>query len=90
MDIAETLARLVRTARNAFRADDCLTSLGFGQTAFEKIYGDLADAIYYLIGERSESFETSITHLALNAAHLSDDDRVSMLLAEYEKNRLCV
>ena len=90
MNLAETLIRLVRSAMDASRADECLISLGFGQTLFEKLHGEIADAIYYLIGENSSSFDDSTTFLALTASDLSTDDRVSILLSEYEKNHLSV
>lgn len=84
----ETLIRMVNAARECMSADRKLQEIGFENTPLFNIYGTIADAIYYLIDEKTDTFEESMTFQVLNDETLSDEECADMLL--YHKQRLLI
>lgn len=57
------------------------------ETPFNEIYGDAADAIYYLIGEEDPGkFDQSFTYDVLHTTSLTEDRAVALLMNEFKKN----
>ena len=50
-----------------------------------EIWGEILSGLYDLIGEETETFEESVTHLAMTAPLLSEERRVKMLYSRYLK-----
>ena len=71
---------LVNAYRNASNLDDGLINLGFTTTPCFDIAGDIADAIYYMLGENTETFDESVTAQTLWNAELSNDQCGNILL----------
>ena len=89
MGMKEVLDRLVAAAVEAKKMNDFMAKNGYENTPYDKIYGQLADAIYYLIGENEkyyETFDQSFTYIMLNSK-ASTDLKSELLLKEYEKNK---
>ena len=70
----------------AKQKDDELTKTGFSYTPLFDLYGGAADAIYYLIGEHTKTFDESVTFDAINRPGLLQEERFTLLADEYEKN----
>ena len=85
-NIKAALLRDVEVARNLLDASNAMESLGYPNNPFWTNYMNVADGIYKLIGEKTDTFEESITYLTLNAPYLTNERRVEMLMAEYKKN----
>ena len=85
-NIKAALLRDVEAARNLLDASNAMESLGYPNNPFWTNYMNIADGIYKLIGEKTDTFEESITYLTLNAPYLTNERRVEMLMAEYKKN----
>lgn len=85
-NIRDALLRMVTTARFLKKMAEAYTVLGLDNNPHHNAYGDLMDAIYYLIGEHTEEFDKSVTYLAINAPILTDERRAELLLSEYMKN----
>lgn len=85
-NIKAALLRDVEAARNLLNSSNAMEALGYPNNPFWTNYMNVADGIYKLIGEKTDTFEESITYLALNAPYLTNERRVEMLMAEYNKN----
>lgn len=85
-NIKDALLRMVRAARNAKRLQETYLKNGLDDNAAFQIYGDIADGIYYLIGEHTETFDDSATHRALTVPAFDDEHRVRLLMIEYKRN----
>lgn len=81
----EAMIRLVRTERLANETDEKLRALGYGDTPYETIHGDIADAIYFLLDEHTPTFDESLTFRTLRNIALSDDQCADILLAAYNE-----
>jgi len=61
MDSKKVLTHLIRAGRDARNMENVLSTIGYEETPFFHMYGDICDAIYTLIGEKTETFDESIT-----------------------------
>ena len=77
---------MVRSAMTAKKLSDAYLMVGLNDNAMHEMYGDIMDAIYYLIGEHVDEFDKSVTYVAVNAPILSDNRRVELLYSEFVKN----
>lgn len=85
-NIKDALLRDVDVCREMLKLHDAMASCGYPENPFWDTFSTAADGIYKLIGEHTETFEESITNLALTAPYLTNERRVEMLMAEYKKN----
>ena len=67
----EALLHLIRASEIARKMDATMNSLGYSNNPYADIFGELADWIYYLLGEKKEYFEESATYWALTRSILS-------------------
>lgn len=82
-----TLLRMLRAAERTRQMDEDLVKHGYSNSPYADIFGDIADAIYYLIGEQKNRFEDSMTYIMLHTDAITDECKVSLLMNEYRKNR---
>lgn len=82
----EALAKLVKAARTAKRADDALRNVGYTDTPYFDIYGDIVDGIYAMLGEKTNTLEESVTYTALSNPDMADDECADALVAKYCQN----
>ena len=85
-EIRDALLRMVRTAMFLKKMSEAYTILGLDNNPHHEAFGDLCDAIYYLVGEHTEEFDKSVTWIAVNAPFLTEERRTEMLMSAYEKN----
>ena len=86
--VKKALTRLVRAGLELKKLQDAYVQVGLNDTKLFVINGDILDAIYLLVGEKTNTFEESITHTVMTAPILTVERRVEMLAAEYRKNHL--
>ena len=77
--------KLVSAWQMAKTLDDGLTNLGFTVTPVFDIEGHIADAIYYMLGEKTATFDESVTHSTLTNHEYNESQMADALLAEYRK-----
>lgn len=82
-EIRDALLRMYRSARLARRLAKAMDDF---DTPYHEIYGDLADAIYCLIGEHVEPFTASHTHNILTSEILLEERAVTILYYIYKQN----
>ena len=87
-EIRDALLRMIRTAMFLKKMAEAYTTLGLDDNPHHNAYGDMCDAIYYLVGEHTEEFDKSVTWIAVNAPFLTEERRAEMLMAAYEKNHI--
>lgn len=85
-NIRDALLRDVDACREMLKLHDAMAECGYMENPYWDTFATLADGIYKLIGEKTDTFEESITYLTLNAPYLTNERRVEMLMAEYKKN----
>ena len=84
--VKKALRKMLNVAVFAKQKDDNLANSGCSHTLLFDLYGGAADAIYYLIGEYTNTFEESVTYNAINQPGLLPEERLTLLTNEYEKN----
>ena len=85
--IRDALTRMLKTTLFLKKTAEAYRVLGLNDEVFNEAYGDMFDAIYYLVGEHTEEVENSATWRAVNTTVLNDDWKVEMLMTVFEKNR---
>ena len=85
-NIKDSLLGFVEAAFELKKCSDAMDACGYPDNPFFDNYANVADAIYKLIGEHSETWESSVTYLTLSAPYLTNERRAEMLYAEYKKN----
>ena len=86
MDVQDSLEKMVRTARKMLYMMDQMTVIGCHESMLNSFFGDIADAIYCLVGEKTNSFDESVTFDVLYDDLLTDSVRITKLMREYHKN----
>jgi hypothetical protein len=77
---------MVKAWRTANDMDCELMKLGYGTTPYFYIAGDIADAIYYAVGEHSDDFDKSVTFNVLENKSLTNEECTNILMFEYNKH----
>lgn len=85
-DIRDALLRMYRVAKKSMNLEKSLEEIGYGGGLVNDIYAEAADAIYCLIGERTETFKQSVTYVVLHTVSLDEDRAVCLLLGAYKRN----
>ena len=81
----EAMRNLVSAYREAKDIDNGLEKLGFHATPCFNIAGRIADAIYAILGEDTQSFDESITAVTLENTDLSPIECADVFVLEYHK-----
>jgi len=81
----DAMLRLVKAWKKANDTDETLQELGYNTTPYEEIAGNIADAIYYILGEQTNTFDESVTFRTLSNFTLSAEKCTDILMAAYEK-----
>ena len=88
MNEKRVLTHLVKAARDAIHMERVLKEIGYKETPYFGLYGEIADAMYCLIGEETETFTESETHNAINDTYTPDEECAERLMDIYRKNTL--
>ena len=84
MDIELVISNLVDVAEKAIALDKPMKDAGYDDNPYFTIYGHIADALYHLIGEKTNMFDDSITYCILNNSDLDHNSRVQIFLTAYK------
>jgi hypothetical protein len=82
----EAMKHLVRAHRIAMDIDKIFRSLGYSETPYDDIAGYVADGIYFLLGEHTDTFDKSVTFSVLNNKEKTEEEKCASLLCEYVQN----
>ena len=73
MNTTQILTHLIRAGRDALHLEKTLNSLGYRETPYFNLYGEITDAIYGILGEETDTVEDSLAHAALNDCLTPDE-----------------
>ena len=79
----DAIIRFIRAWRKANDVDAAMVKLGYSNTPCFEIASDLADAIYYLLDEKTRTLDDSVTYKTLSNKNYSDEQCAEILLDEY-------
>lgn len=65
---------------------DAFTKVGLNDNELFEANGEIAEAIYEMVGEKTDEFITSATNLILSAPILSNERRTELLYSVYRNN----
>lgn len=88
MNVREALKRMVGIAVSARKMDMSFRNAGYHENPFWDIYGEAMDAIYALIGEKTNTIDEAVTYHVINDDSYTNDERVDLLVKEYERNEM--
>jgi len=86
MNERKVLAHLVKAGRDALHLENVLTELGYKETPYYAMYGEITDAIYCLLNEETDTFDESATHKAMNDIYSTDTECADKLYDLYKRN----
>lgn len=84
--IKDALLRMVNTAMKAKKIGNFYEASGYDENPFSEIYGEIASAIYDLVGEEAEKWEKSSTYSVLTAPFIDNERRAASLAYVFEIN----
>lgn len=86
MNIRRVLEELVEIAVSTRKMDKAFLDAGYDNTPYFDIYAGAMEAVYHLLGEETETIDESVTYEAINNDSYTNDERVDLLMEEYERN----
>lgn len=84
--IEDALLRMVKAGLETAEMQKNYLDVGLDDGPLFEIYGNILEGIYALIGEHTEEFSDSVTHLVMSVPYLTAERRAKMLMAEFRKN----
>lgn len=84
MNAKNVLTHLVRAGRDALHMEETLKQLGYKETPYFNLYGEISSAIYSLLNEDTETFDESMTYAAMHDIYTSDDVCAERLAEMYD------
>lgn len=85
-DIKDALLRLITAGLETKKMQESFLNSGLDDNVLFSIYGNIIDAIYYLLGEHTNTLEESVTHVAMTVPGLSEEVRLRLMTACYNVN----
>ena len=85
-EIQDALLRLIRAGLEAKQLQEGYLNSDLNDNVPFSIYGNIIDAIYYLVGEKTSTLEESVTYTAMTVKGLSESVRLKLLTACYNVN----
>ena len=79
MDTKKVMLHLIRAGRDALHLDTTLTDIGYRDTPYFSIQGEIADAISFLLDEEPETYEESAAYSAIHDIYTSDEQCAEQL-----------
>ena len=73
MNSKRVLTHLIKAGRDALHLEKTLHNLGYQETHYFNLYGEISEAMYCLLDENADSFEESETYLAMHDIYSSDE-----------------
>ena len=73
MNTKFVLAHLIRAGRDALHLEKTLTEIGYAETPYLNLYGEITDAIYGILGEQTDTIEESKAYAAIHDPFTPDE-----------------
>ena len=89
MNTKSVLTHLIRAGRDALHLEKTLTEIGYKETPYFNLYGDIIDAIYGILDEHTDTIEESMAYAAIHDP-FTPDEVCAEELAGYADDKLQV
>lgn len=73
MNTKFVLTHLIRAGRDAIHLEKTLTDIGYKETPYFNLYGEITDAIYALLDEQTDTIEESKAYAAIHDIYTPDE-----------------
>lgn len=73
MNTKSVLTHLIRAGRDALHLEKTLTDIGYKETPYFNLYGEIIDAIYALLDEQTDTIEESKAYSAVHDIYTPDE-----------------
>ena len=73
MNTTSVLTHLIRAGRDALHLEKTLTEIGYKETPYFNLYGDITDAIYGILDEQTDTIEESKAYAAIHDIYTPDE-----------------
>ena len=73
MNTKSVLTHLIRAGRDALHLEKTLTDIGYKETPYFNLYGEITDAIYTLLDEQTDTIEESKAYAAIHDIYTPDE-----------------
>ena len=73
MNTTSVLTHLIRAGRDALHLEKTLTDIGYTQTPYFNLYGEITDAIYGILDEQTDTIEESKAYAAIHDPFTPDE-----------------
>lgn len=73
MNTKSVLTHMIRAGRDALHLEKTLTDIGYKETPYFNLYGEITDAIYVLLGEQTDTIEESKAYAAIHDIYTPDE-----------------
>lgn len=73
MNTKSVLTHLIRAGRDAFHLEKTLTDIGYKETPYYNLYGEITDALYAMLDERTDTVEESKAYAAIHDIYTPDE-----------------
>ena len=77
MDV-NVLEKIVTAGSTAKKTNDALRELGYPDSPYFHIYGNIVDALYMLLGEQTDTIDQSVTFKIMESTKITDQQRARM------------
>ena len=84
MRMKSALFKLTKAARHAHYFESAIRDAGYSSSPYADIFGDIADAIYELLGEHTETFDDSVTCATLLSFSITNEQCAEYLFSAYK------
>lgn len=79
MDTKSVLTHLIRAGRDAIHMEKTLNDIGYKETPYFNLYGEITDAVYAMLGEDTDSISESVAYSAMHDIYTSDEQCAEQL-----------
>ena len=86
MRVKRALTHLVKAGRDALHLEKTLTQLGYKDTPYFNLYGEISEAMYCILEEDTDSFEESETYNAMHDIYTPDETCAEQLAEIFNNN----
>ena len=73
MNTKSVLTHLIRAGRDAIHLEKTLSGVGYNETPYFNLYGDIIDAIYGILDEHTDTIEESMAYAAIHDPFTPDE-----------------
>ena len=73
MNTKSVLTHLIRAGRDALHLENTLTDIGYTETPYFNLYGEITDAIYGILDEDTDTVEESRAYAAIHDPFTPDE-----------------